>query len=115
KAQKEGCGFPVMRIVAVFSLGTGILLGLAKGELKVHERTLFRQLWDLFDPGDVALADTGFCSYGDLYYLRQKGVDSVMPNHQKRKKGLDVVRRIGKGDRLVAWHKGPCPRWLTKA
>ena len=113
-AQTAGCGFPVMRIVAVFSLGTGVLLDLAKGTLKVHERTLFRQLWDNFQAGDVALADTGFCSYGDFYYLGLRGVDCVMPNHQKRKVGLDVVKRLGKGERLVAWHKGPRPRWLTE-
>ena len=113
-AQKAGCGFPVMRVVAIFSLGSGVLLDLAKGTLKTHERTLFRQLWDIFDSGDIALADTGFCSYGDLYYLGLRGVDCVMPNHQKRKKGLDVVKRLGKGHRIVAWHKGPCPRWRTK-
>ena len=111
--QKTGCGFPVMRVVAVFSLGTGVLLDLAKGTLKVSERTLFRQLWDIFEPGDIALADKGFCSYGDFYYLGKKGVDCVMPNHQSRKVGLDVVKRLGKGERLVEWHKGPCPRWLS--
>ncbi len=36
-----------------------------------------------------------------------------MPNHQARKAGLDVVKRLGKGERLVEWHKGSCPRWLT--
>lgn len=111
--QKAGCGFPVMRVVAVFSLGAGVLLDLAKGTLMVSERTLFRQLWDNFEGGDIALADTGFCSYGDFYYLGLKGVDCVMPNHQARKVGLDVVKRLGKGERLVEWHRGSCPRWLT--
>jgi hypothetical protein len=111
--QKAGCGFPVMRVVAVFSLGAGVLLDLAKGTLKVSERTLFRQLWDIFEAGDIALADTGFCSYGDFYYLRLKGVDCVMPNHQARKVGLDVIKRFGKWERLLEWHKGPCPRWLS--
>ena len=112
-AQKPGCGFPVMRIVAVFSLASGVLLDVAKGALSVHERVLFHQLWSNFEAGEVALADTGFCSYGDLYFLGQQGVDCVMPNHQRRKKGLDEVKRLGKGDRLASWHKGPCPRWLT--
>jgi len=38
--QKPGCGFPIMRLVAVFSLATGALLGVAKGALHVNERTL---------------------------------------------------------------------------
>lgn len=114
-AQKPGCGFPVMRVVALFSLSSGLLLDMAKDALSVHERTLFRRLWDGLEAGDVVLADTGFCSYADLYYLGLRGVDSVMRNHQRRKKGLTEVRRLGKGDRLVHWRKnGACPRWLSK-
>ena len=113
-SQTLGCGFPVMRIVAVFSLGTGMLLDLAKDALVISERTLFRRLWGNFEAGDIALADTGFCSYGDFYFLGLKGVDSVMPNHQARKVGLDEVKRLGKSERLVEWHKGPCPKWITK-
>ncbi|HQK76666.1 MAG TPA: IS4 family transposase, partial [Candidatus Hydrogenedentes bacterium] len=45
--QKPGCGFPVMRIVAGFSLATGAVLEVAKGALTVSERTLFRSLWPL--------------------------------------------------------------------
>lgn len=112
--QKPGCGFPVMRIVAVFSLASGALLELAKGALSVHERTLFHQLWDNFNAGEVILADTGFCSFADLYLLGRKGVDCVMPNHQARKVGLHEVRRLGEGDRLVEWHKGHCPPWFSK-
>lgn len=114
-AQKPGCGFPVMRVVALFSLGSGLLLAVAKSALNVHERTLFRQLWDSLMAGDVALADTGFCSFADFYYLLQRGVDSVMRNHQARKKGLVEIERLDKGDRLVNWFKNKaCPRWLSK-
>ena len=69
RTQKPGCGFPVMRIVAVFSLATGVVLDLAKSALAVSERTLFRTLWGLLQPGDVLLGDRGFCSYADLYLL----------------------------------------------
>lgn len=114
-AQKPGCGFPVMRVVALFSLGGGLLINLAKSALNVHERTLFHQLWDNLKPGDVVLADTGFCSFADFYYLLQRGVDSVMRNHQCRKKGLVEIKRLDKGDRLVNWIKNKaCPRWLSK-
>jgi hypothetical protein len=114
KAQKAGCGFPVMRIVGVFSLGTGVLLTLAKDSLSVAERTLFRRLWDVFEPGDVALADTGFTSYADFHYLNLHGVDPVMRNHQRRKKGLTELQRLGKNDRIIAWHKNTiCPRNLS--
>jgi hypothetical protein len=113
--QKPGCGFPVMRIVTVFSLGTGVLLDLAKAALKTHERTLFRQLWDTFEVEDVVLGDRGFCSYADFYFLGLRGVDCVMRNHPRRKVGLRQVKRLGKGDRLIHWLKmKPCPKWLSK-
>jgi len=117
KTQKPGCGFPVMRIVGVFSLATGVLLDVAKSALSVDERTLFRTLWDVFEPGDVALADRGFCSFADFFYLKQRGVDPVMRNHQRRKKGIAQFKRLGKNDRLVAWHKMPLhlrPKWVSK-
>lgn len=113
--QNKGCGFPVMRIVGLFSLATGVLIELAQDSLAVSERTLFRRLWDCFEPGDVALADTGFVSYADFYYLQQNGVDSVMRNHQKRTKGLTELKRLGKYDRIVEWHKTKiCPKWLNQ-
>lgn len=112
--QKPGCGFPVMRILGLFSLGTGIWRGLAAGSLHVSERTLFHGLWELFAVGDIALADTGFCSYADYVMLEQRGVDCVMLNHQRRSKGLREIKRLGKGDRLVEWFKGKArSRWLS--
>ena len=113
--QKRGCGFPVMRIVAAFSLGSGTLLTLAKGALAAHERILFHLLWDSFDVGDVVLADRGFCSYADFYCLSQRGVDSVMRNNQRRKAGVEEVKRLGKGERLIHWKKTKvCPKWLDR-
>ncbi len=113
--QKPGCGFPVMRIVTLFCLASGAMLAVARGALSVAERTLFRTLWELFEPGDVALADCGFCSYADFYFLARRGIDCVMGNHPRRKVGLELVKRLGRGDRLVKWHKTKvCPRWLDK-
>lgn len=116
KGQKEGCGFPVMRIVGVFSLATGTLLEMARGALAVHERTLYRSLWDRFAPGDVALNDRGFAGYADFHCLHERGVDSVSRNHQRRQK-VDALKRLGKNDRLVLWHKMTLhnrPKWMSK-
>ncbi len=114
-AQKPGCGFPVMRVVALFSLGSGMLLELAKGALSVHERTLFRQLWDSLSPDDVVLADSGFCGYADFHLLRRRGVDSVMRNHGSRTRGRKEIKRLGGGDFLVQWLKPKRrPQWLSK-
>lgn len=116
KGQKEGCGFPVMRIVAIFSLATGAMLEIARDSLDVHERTLFRRRWDSFAPGDVSLNDRGFAGYADFHYLKEHGVDSVSRNHQRRK-NVEVIKRLGKNDRLVHWRKTAVharPKWMGR-
>jgi hypothetical protein len=113
--QKDGCGFPVMRIVALFSLTTGVMIDLAHGALTTSERSLFRQLWHHLKREDVILADRGFTSFADFYELGRRGVDAVMRNHQRRSKGVRLIKRLGRGDKLVAWNKtGSCPKWMKK-
>src|SRR3990172_7439027 len=117
KRSKPGCGFPVMRIVAIFSLASGALLALAKGSLYDHERTLLRRLWNYLKPGDVALADRGFCSYADFFLLAKRGVDSVMRKNQRRTVGASVLKKLGENDCLVEWHKTKTsarPNWLSE-
>jgi hypothetical protein len=114
RGQKPGCGFPVMRVVALFSLATGVLLDLAKASLRIAEQPLFRTLWHRLAPGDVVLGDRGFCSYAALFALAQRGVDSVVRTHPRRTR-LSLVRRLGRGDRLIRWHKSPRPpAWLSR-
>lgn len=116
KGTKPGCGFPVMRIVVLFCLGTGVLIALAKGSLAVGERALFRSLWHRLEPRDVVLADRGFCGYAEFFFLLRRGVDCVMRNHQRRSVGRTVVKSLGPGDRLILWLKSKAvPRWPDKA
>jgi hypothetical protein len=113
-SQKAGCGFPVMRVCAVFCLATGAMLGMARGALCVSERTLGRRLWKLLEKGSVLLGDRGFCSFADFHMLRQRGLDAVMRLHQRRGPGARRIRRLGKNDWLVDWIRtGPAPDWLT--
>lgn len=116
RRQTPGCGFPVMRFVALFSLATGALLGTAQGPLSEHERTLWRQLWNLLQRGDIALADRGFCAFADYYLLLQRGVDCVMRLHACRRKGVRKVKRLAKDDWLVDWVKSKIrPQWMEAA
>ena len=113
--QKPGCGFPIMRLVAVFSLATGAVLGVAKGCLRIHERTLWRGLWPLLEKGSVVLADRGFRGFADYCALIAQGVDAVMRLNARRGAGVRRIARLGKGDWLVEWTKtGVCPKWMTK-
>ena len=79
-AQKPGCGFPLLKLVGVFSLATGALLDYAKGNKHQHELNLLQKLLDQFKAGDLVLADRGFNSYTLLALLLLRGVArSVSP------------------------------------
>lgn len=114
KKAKPGCSFPVMRIVALFSLASGAMIDIAHGALNVHERTLLRRLWHWLEEGDVLLADRGFCGFAEFFLLSQKGVDCVMRKNQRRKNAF-VIKRFNKNDKIVEWKKsGACPKWLDR-
>jgi len=103
--QTPGCGFPVMKVVGVFSLAGGGLEKYATGTLHEHESTLFRQLWGGFGSGDIVLEDRGFCSYGAMSLLQARGVDTIARLHQRRNGDLRQGKSLGPQDRLVVWRK----------
>lgn len=100
--QRRGCGFPVMRLVVVFSLATGVLLRLARGSLRQSERTLFQSLQEILQVGEVLLADRGFCGFAEIYVLMRRKVDAVVRMHPNRS-GARCQQKLGRGDRLVEW------------
>lgn len=104
-SQKAGCGFPVLKIVGCFCLGTGALIHWVEGTMKNHEHVLFTKLWKLFKKGDVILTDRGFCSFEAIATLLNCQVDSVMRLHQRRDADFRKGKRIAKNQRLVHWHK----------
>jgi hypothetical protein len=113
QSQKPGCGFPLLKLVGVFSLATGGLLDYAKGNKHQSELRLLRGLLDRFQRGDLAVADRGFCSYVLLALLLVRGSFSLFRLHQSRPADLRHGRRLGKQDRLFTWFKPPQrPAWL---
>jgi len=117
-AQKRGCGFPLLKLVGVFSLATGVLLDYAKGNKHQHELNLLQKLLDQFKVGDLALADRGFSSYTLLGLLLLRGIHSLFRLHQARPSDLRKGKRLGKNDRLMLWRKPwpwQRPRYLPKA
>jgi hypothetical protein len=104
-SQKPGCGFPLLKLVGLFSLASGALLHFARGTQYVHESQLFVQLWPHLLKGDVVLGDRGFCSFLALGSLLAKGVDSVLRLHQARRVDFRCGKRLGKDDQLIVWQK----------
>jgi hypothetical protein len=93
--QKPGCGFPTAKLVGLFCLASGRLIGYAAGSWKTHEIPLARQLLGWIREGDVVLADRGFCGWGLVAALASKGADVVMRAHQARRlaPGRVVLRK----------------------
>lgn len=115
--QKPGLGFPLARIAAVFSLSCGAVLDLGicryagKGQ---SEQGMLRNLWDLFFPGDVMLADRMLCSWTELVMLQQRGVDAVCRLSTYRTADFQRGTRLGKHDHLIAWPKPGKPRSIDR-
>jgi hypothetical protein len=104
-----------LKLVGVFSLATGALFDYAKGNKHQHELTLLQELLELFQPGDVAVADRGFCCFALLVQLLLRGVGSVLRLHPARSPDLRRGKRLGKQDRLMTWRKPARKPWYVPA
>ncbi len=120
-SQKVGCGFPLAKIMVLFSITTGAAIGIVIDVFKTHDIKLARQLYKYLNPGDIALGDRAFCAYSDIYFLQKQECDAIFRKHQGRskqlKKGLpsNGGKRLGSNDSLVIWHKPKSrPKGLSK-
>jgi hypothetical protein len=103
--QKPGCGFPVMRLVVLFSLASGALLEVAMGNLLSHDLRVFAQLWETLRAGDILLGDRGFGNFPTVAQLPRQGVDVVARLHQRRKVDFRKATRLGTNDGVFVWRK----------
>lgn len=114
-SQKSGAGFPVMKIVALFCVASGTILGHATGNLFISEIGLAAQLINSLTAGDVVVVDRGFCNYALAAWLRRNNVDVIarVPTtirHIDFRKG----KRLASKDALFVWKKGKRPsKWMS--
>src|SRR5258708_3554846 len=104
--QKRGCGFPVMKFVALMSLTSGAVLNVILGSLHHHDLRLLRRLWDQLKKGAVLLGDRVYGECAALAGLPRQGVDVVARLHHARKVDFRKAQRLGKNDGLFVWTKG---------
>ncbi|MEK6234457.1 MAG: transposase, partial [Planctomycetales bacterium] len=79
-SQEPGLGFPQVRHLAAFSLGTAAVLDVQIGPLdgkKNGELSLYRKMMPIFRSEDIILGDAIFDNYVDMASLRKQGVDFV--------------------------------------
>lgn len=137
--QRKGCGFPVAHLLTLFHAGTGLLQKVLVSPLRTHDLKHATQMHPELAPGDVLVADRGFCSYAHLAQLIQAGLHGVLRIHQrvivdfrkgrmhvppsppfpkmKNAKGLPRsawIKWLGHCDQHVEWFKpNKRPTWLT--
>lgn len=117
KAQKPGCGFPIARILVIFSLSAGTVLEAAIGKCKgkqTGENSLFRRLYDALNQGEIILADRYFSGWSDVALPLMRGIDVVVRKHQLRPTDFRAGKRLGCDDHLVSWSKPDRPKWMSK-
>ncbi|MGZ3304161.1 MAG: IS4 family transposase, partial [Isosphaeraceae bacterium] len=118
-SQAPGAGFPIARLLVVFSLAVGTVLEAALGPYQgkqTGEQALLRQALDHFQPGDIVLADRFHCSYWTIAALQARGVDVVLRLHQARVADFRRGRRLGREDHVVTWTKpAHVPDWMSRA
>jgi Transposase DDE domain len=118
RTQKPGLGFPIARILVVFSLAVGTVLEAAIGPYQgkqTSELALLRTVMAQFQPGDIVLADRFFCSYWVIAALLARSVDVVVRLHQCRTADFRRGRRLGRKDHIVTWPKPEqVPDWMSR-
>lgn len=117
-SQAPGLGFPIARILVIFSLAVGTVLDAAIGPYQgkqTSELALLRTVLDEFRPGDIVVADRFFCSYWVIAALKARGVDVVVRLHQRRRADFRCGDRLGPGDHVVRWMKPEQrPTWMSR-
>jgi hypothetical protein len=116
--QGIGLGFPLVRMVALISLATGVVRDLALGPYRgkeTGETALFRTLWGGLDSGEIVLGDRVFGSYFGIARLSERGVDGLFRMHQRRKFDFRRGRRLGVLDHVVSWSRPARPDWMDEA
>jgi hypothetical protein len=116
-----------------------MLLRIAIAPMRTHDHAQTTRMHEALAPGDVVLADRGFCSFSHMAILWQSGMHAVFRVHQRQivsfqkgrmhvppsppfprmKHGRGLPRSrwvqwVGRCDQIVEYHKPQDqPRWMS--
>jgi hypothetical protein len=120
KWQKEGLGFPILRVVAIISLDTGAIIDAQAGSLKGKgsgEQGLLRSMLGQFKKGDILLADAMFSTYTLLSYVLEHGIDIVFVQNGARARKTDFTKgeKIEDNDHIITIKRPKeIPEWMNE-
>jgi hypothetical protein len=116
-SQAPGCGFPIVRVVVLFALSTGVVLEMAMGRYKgklTHEVSLFRQIDEIIEETDEFLADRAYAGWFEMARMMQRGAHVVVRKHQIRKSDFRTGIRYRKDDHVIQIDKPQRPTWMSE-
>lgn len=100
--QKEGCGMPIVQLIGLFELGSGMLIDLEESPWNVHENALFQGLMlEKIQEGDLLVADRAYCSFYNFWMIQKAGAHTVMRLHQARKVNFEK----DSNEAIVQWKR----------
>ena len=117
RGQAPGCGFPIMRLVVLFALSSGVVLEMTMGKYRgklTHEVSLFRQIDACIEENDVFLADRAYAGWFDMARLMHRGAHVVVRKHQQRKTDFRTGIRYGEDDHAIHIDKPQRPEWMSQ-
>jgi hypothetical protein len=115
-SQKPGCGFPILRLIGLFSLATGLFLAWSTASWDTSELAMLQSLWEHLRPNQVLLGDRVFGNWVTLAQCLGYRVDGVFRLRGHRRSDWRRGKRLSKDQRLVQWTKPPKrPPYLSQA
>ena len=133
--QRNGCGFPVARLMALMDAATGLIVEAFAMPLRTHDMAHAAAMHPALGVADVLVGDRGFCSYTHLALVLQRDLHAVFRMHQRttvsfkpgrrsvrqmpksQRKGIPTsqwIKRLGPLDQLVLWYKPQQkPQWMA--
>jgi Transposase DDE domain len=116
--QKEGLGFPLIRLLVLLSLATGMVKGAGYAPFKgkgTGETSLLKPLLDRLKSNSVLVADSYFCVWWLLAELRRRGLHGAFRLHQTRQADFSQGKVNGPNDHVVRWPKpAELPRSMSQ-
>ena len=117
KNQKKGCGFPLLRIVVVTSLVTGLVCDYSIAAYKgkgTGEFALLRNIFSCIEKDDILLGDRYFPSFFVMSDLITAEADGIFRGHHQRHYDFRTGDRLGKKEHVLWWNKPTRPEWMDK-
>ena len=115
--QKKGCGFPMLRLLAVMSLSMGTVVDYAVGAYKgkgTGEQSLLREIFNCIKYDDIVLGDRYFPSFFLMADLRNIGADGIFRGQAQRNYDFRTGERLGKYNHIASWKKPKKPAWMSQ-